>query len=89
MRREKRTFEIVSDKPDEMKRQLNMQFPSFLATCMADKATHHIKYSMLGNARFEKEIGMDILQWMESAFYNKSKEKHTKRTLNISKDSDI
>ncbi len=87
-RRDIRTFNINSDDPIKIKEILINDFGSFLKECSADRATHHISYRELGNARFEKEYGYTIIDFCKETFY-KPQPKISRRKLNISKHDDI
>mgnify|MGYP003649499828 CR=1 FL=1 len=85
-----RIFTIHSDQAEKIREELVTGFPSFLADLMSNKETFQIKYSELGNARFEKNYGYSIKDWVSMAFFkNKDKTKHSRRKLNASINDDM
>ena len=79
-----RIFEIHSDDPGEMRHQLIMEFPSFLASCKASSQPWHLKYDELGAARFDRDYGMEIQDFIVAAFIKPSSEKkYPRRKLGV------
>ena len=86
-RREIRTFNINSDDPVTIRKILIDAFPDFLRKCSKDRATHHIAYTELGNARFEKEYEYTIIDFAKATFYT-PQPKIARRRLGVSKSDD-
>lgn len=84
-----RMFEIESEDPEEIRTHLHETFPGFLAKCMNDKATYHISYSEMANARFHHKYGYDIKEFVSIAFFkDPNRKKYKKRKLSVTKESD-
>lgn len=84
MEKEIRIFEIESDDPVEMREQLMMEFPGFLASCSTNRQTWHLKYDELGAARFDRDYGMEIEDFITAAFIKPSAEKkYPRRKLGV------
>jgi len=89
MKKKIRIYTIHSEDPVVIREELMMNFPAFIADCMNHKETFQLKYSELGNARFERDYGFNLKDWVAMAFFkDPNRTKHTPRKLSISKSDD-
>lgn len=89
MRKKVRIFTVHSEKAEEIREELMMNFPAFLADCMAHKETFQLKYSELGNAIFYLKYDYDIKEFVAMAFFDRpEKPKYSPRKLTIPKTND-
>jgi hypothetical protein len=79
-------YYVTSDNAKTIKEDLMFHFPSFIKKCQKEKAAYKITYSNMAGARFEKEYGMIINEFISATFFTKDKpgEKFKKRTLGAS-----
>jgi hypothetical protein len=85
MKRVIRIFTIHSEDPEKIREELMMGFPAFLINTNLNKEVFQIKYSELGNARFDLKYGYDIKDFVSMAFFDKKENVTYKpRKLNIS-----
>jgi hypothetical protein len=79
-------YYVRPENAKKIKEDLMFKFPSFLRECQKEKASYKIGYSNMAGARFEKEYGMTINEFITATFFTKDKpgEKFKKRTLGTS-----
>lgn len=86
--RRDRTFRIKSENAAQIRKRLVNEFPKFFKECSEQNAHHHLQYSDLGNARFEKEYGLDIGSFVRASFYPRPETPIPRRKLGASKNDD-
>jgi hypothetical protein len=81
-----KVYYITSENARNIKEDLMFHFPSFIKECQKEKAAYKISYSNMAGARFEKEYGMVINEFITATFFTKDEpgKKFKKRTLGVS-----
>ena len=79
-------YYIESDDPTKVRQDLIDNFPEFRDKCLAKGAEFHLSFSSLAEARFERDWGTTINQFVFDNYFvtENTNKKYKRRKLKIS-----